>query len=131
MCCDIFIRLLQQAAAAYVAHNTDSLRQQPPEHAPQKRPLQSSDEYTGSNKKPPKCGTNNMKPSQSVSARPSGPEMENNYAQLGKGRRDAPYPSTTRSISAPVAEPQRMEPRSALMHRRLHPLTPYKADAWE
>jgi hypothetical protein len=57
--------------------------------------------------------------------------MVNSYVQRGNEKKVALSPSMIHDTSAPVVEPLRMEPRSALEHRKLHPLTPYRADAWE
>lgn len=65
--------------------------------------------------------------SQNIYAKCCGPKTASNYVPHGKEKM-AVLPLGT---SAQAVEPLRMEPRSALAYRKLHPLMPYKADAWE
>ncbi|OJA19457.1 hypothetical protein AZE42_05675 [Rhizopogon vesiculosus] len=151
---------IQQAAAAYIANNLDTLRPHQPvvqKHQQHMNPGQQPsaslkqaqppyEEEPGGGKKyalgvtrtipltvmPLKHGTGNTRLSQSGSTKYSGPRTTNfKSAQHGRERKDVASSSTMPTTSAQAAAPSVMEPSSALVHRRSHPLTPYKADAWE
>jgi hypothetical protein len=76
-------------------------------------------------------GTSSMKLLQNAYTKHSGPKMVNRSVQHGSEKKDAPCLSTMPTTSAQDVEWRSMEPRDALVRRRLQPLTTYKAEAWE
>jgi hypothetical protein len=79
---------------------------------------------------PPAHGTGSTKLPQSASIKPSGPELASRSALPGRERKAAIVQDTTTIISARDAALPPTEPKAALKHRQLNPLTPYKAEAW-
>ncbi|KAG2029117.1 hypothetical protein BDR03DRAFT_1018872 [Suillus americanus] len=110
-----------------------------------KHPYTPVEDNAGSNKKsvsgeiltaqlnasPNKCETNSLRPFRTVSAMVFGLRMESKSTQLGNEMKVVIPPDMMRTAYVQDVGQPLMELRSALEHRKLVPLTPYKADTWK
>jgi hypothetical protein len=79
----------------------------------------------------PKRGTSNIQHSQNAFAKGCGQRMGSSFALHGNEKKAAVSLNTMLGTFAQAVEQPCMELKSALELRKLIPLTPYKADAWD